>query len=165
MKDREGEKNPLEQRTLPNGVTLSFFDGSRPYAGDRCIVELRCEASIPIVEEYWDQGKSDPPPRMHRIRSLMESRLTFTLEKTRNFVPQEEKQATLDELMDQVEQHVLTYLKNPRFPSRLFAKRYDELREKCLLEERQRGFYKPEEEEDKSPPDFSFLFRNDNPSR
>jgi hypothetical protein len=160
MEEREkAAPRLIERRELAGGMSLLLYDQSRRCAGDRLMAELACRATVPVTESMWKSKAGEDSELLNCIRERMGGELAFSLEKVRNFIPQDEKENVMEELISQMEAHMMRYLESPRFPEKLFEKRYEELREQCLLDRWREGLGEADEE-DEGPSDFSFLFRS-----
>ncbi len=138
----------IDRKKIADRIEVSFFDLSRPLAGDRWLLELRCEATVPIGEEW----RAEAP---EAAASLGEY-LTFATTKVRHFVDQGEKTEVLQELQKEMEATLFPYLAGPSFPLRLWQRACQEWQQK-----RQRPLPPTndhEEPEDDGPADFSALF-------
>ncbi|OGQ98036.1 MAG: hypothetical protein A2521_16465 [Deltaproteobacteria bacterium RIFOXYD12_FULL_57_12] len=152
----EEERTPIATDRLANGMTICFHDLSRPVAGDRWQVVLRCDASIPITDALWQAAElGDPGPE---IRATLGSELTLSLRKERNFISQTDKEDLLAEMVGQIRRNMLGYLHTPRFPARLLARRCHEIREELGFRAADRTRFDEPEDEEAGPADFSYLF-------
>jgi len=123
----------IDQQKLGNGIQLILFDKSKVTAGDRWLVELRCEAHIPVVEDFWEMTSEDDPKMQADIRNILGEHLVFESIKQRNFVDERERENVLQEMVRQVYSSMLEYIKRPHFPQEFFKKQYRETRKKLLL--------------------------------
>ncbi|MEN8232401.1 MAG: hypothetical protein ABFR35_06945 [Thermodesulfobacteriota bacterium] len=96
-------------------------------------VELKCEAHIPIDESYWDMMTHEEAHLLPDIRKLLGDRLVFVATKQRNFVDANERETVLQEMVQQVYNSMLKYLKKVHFPREFFKKQYREAHQKVLL--------------------------------
>ena len=125
----------IEQQQLDNGIELILFDRSRVTAGDRWQVELKCEALVPIDGSYWDMMAQEDPKLLSVIRKILGEQLVFVATKQRNFVDAKEREAVLQEMVQQVYNSMLEYLKKPHFPQEFFKKKYRETHQKVLIQQ------------------------------
>ena len=125
----------IEQQQLDNGIELILFDRSRVTAGDRWQVELKCEALVPIDGSYWDIMAQEDPKLLPDIRKILGEQLVFVATKQRNFVDAKEREAVLQEMVQQVYNSMLEYLKKPHFPQEFFKKKYRETHQKVLIQQ------------------------------
>ena len=125
----------IKQQQLENGIELILFDRSRVTAGDRWQVQLICEAYIPIDESFWDMVVKEESQLLPDIRNILGERLVFVTTKQRNFVDAEELENVLHEMVQQVHNSMLEYLKKPHFPQAYFKKQYRETIQKVLLQQ------------------------------
>lgn len=137
----------IERKKLANQVEVAFFDLSRPLAGDRWRLELRCQATVPVRAEWRGEAPE--------IAAASGEQLTFTTSKARHFVDQGEKAVLMAELQREMEATLLPYLASPAFPLRLWQR---------AVADWQKQPPRPaltatgEEPEDDGPADFSALF-------
>jgi hypothetical protein len=125
----------IEQQQLDNGIELFLFDRSRVTAGDRWQVVLKCEALVPIDGSYWDMMAQEDPKLLPDIRKILGEQLVFVATKQRNFVDAKEREAVLQEMVQQVYNTMLEYLKKPHFPQEFFKKKYRETHQKVLIQQ------------------------------
>ena len=125
----------IEQQQLENGIELLLYDRSRVTAGDRWQVQLLCEAHITIDESYWDMVTQEESRLLPDIRKILEDRLVFVTTKVRNFVDAEERETVLQEMVQQVHNSILEYLKKPHFPQEFFKKQCRETHQKVLIQQ------------------------------
>ena len=125
----------IDQQHLENGIELLLYDRSRVTAGDRWLVELKCEAHIPIDESYWEMVTEEEPRLLSDIRKILGDRLVFVATKQRNFVDANERETVLQEMVQQVHSSMLEYLKKPHFPQEFFKKQYRDARQKVLIQQ------------------------------
>ena len=123
----------IERQRLENGMELVLYDRSRIMVGDRWVVDLHCEAFIPINDSYWDAVAAEDPQHLAAIKGMLGGELVFSSHKKRNFVAAAEREKVFQEMVQQVYDGMLEYLKKPNFPQRLFKKKYDEVRRKILI--------------------------------
>jgi hypothetical protein len=125
----------IERQQLDNGMEFILYDCSRMIAGDRWLVDIRCEACIPVDASYWEIMAHEEPLNHLAIREILGEKLVFSSSKKRNFVDGKEKETVLQEMVQQVYDSILEYLKRPDFPQRLFKKQYRDARQKVLLQQ------------------------------
>ena len=125
----------IDQRHLENGIELLLYDRSRVTAGDRWQVELKCEAHIQIDESYWDMVTDEEGRLLPDIRKILGDRLVFVATKQRNFVDANERETVLQEMVQQVYNSMLKYLKKAHFPREFFKKQYRDARQKVLIQQ------------------------------
>ncbi|MEW6593299.1 MAG: hypothetical protein AB1413_00345 [Thermodesulfobacteriota bacterium] len=150
----------VERRELASGMVVAIHDLSKPVAGDRWLVKIRCEATIPVPQECIDQQVEEDGSLKAAVLARLGEQLTFAVSKERNFVDDREKEAVLAGLVANVRENILAYLANPLFPARLFASHYEETRANCLVERHYQALTQTDEE-DEGPADFSALFRKE----
>jgi hypothetical protein len=125
----------IERQQLDNGMELILYDCSRMIAGDRWLVDIRCEACIPVNASYWEIMAHEEPRNHLAIREVLGEKLVFSSSKKRNFVDAGEKETILQEMVQQVYDSILEYLNRPDFPKRLFKKQFRDARQKVLLQQ------------------------------
>lgn len=132
---RSESERVIERHHLDNGTEIVLYNHSRRMSADRWIVELQCVAYIPIDDSYWSMVEQEDLKILDGIRKKIGDRLTHTFSNKRLFVPEEEREELLREMVHQVYGGMMEYLKKPNFPAKLFKKLYHENRQRLLLQE------------------------------
>ena len=132
----------IEQQKLTNGIKLKLIDQSRSMIGDRWLVELRCEAHIPVDESFWDTVSDEDRKLQAEIKKILGDNLVFATVKQRNFIDTHERETVLQDMVQRVYASMLEYMKRPHFPQEYFKKQYRETRKKLLLRQ---AMNRPEE--------------------
>lgn len=148
----------LKKKQLANGLTLSFFDCSRQLVTDRWFVKMRGEVKLPVAGADWPDCDSDDPELIAMVKEQLGDSVTLLLDRERNFVDADDKDAVVDQLIDQIEENLVGYLSDPSFPQKLFARQYDRIHKQCVLARQQ--LQSPVADEDDGPADFSACFRD-----
>jgi hypothetical protein len=123
----------INQQQLENGIEFFIYDQSRVTAGDRWQVGLKCKAYIPIDESFWDMVVHEDPQLLQDIRKILGDLMVFVTTRERNFIDSKEHEAVLQEMVQQVFNSILDYLKKPNFPQEFFKKQYREAHQKVLI--------------------------------
>ena len=117
----------LSRHPLVNGLTLEFWDLSRPMLGDRWVVTLEIRLSVPI-------GPATLPPDLlpqeAAIVRALGPEVVFSQRDERHFIAAQEYDATLKEMATRLLALAPTYFGHPKFAGRLIRKRYAEYQEK-----------------------------------
>lgn len=148
----------IEQQEIAGGIVVTIHDQSKRVAADRWLVKIRCEATVPLPAACVGDLVEEDAELKAMVLARLGDRLSLVVVKERNFIDAQEKEAVLAGLVANVRENVLGYLASPQFPARLFASRYAELRESCVVERHYQGL-SVKDEEDEGPTDFSALFR------
>ena len=90
----------LNRRRLENGMDLNWYDMSRKITGDRWLVGLKCEVSVPVLTSYFDQYQNVEPELLEELKTALAESILFSTSKERNFVPEEDKDKVLNELVE-----------------------------------------------------------------
>lgn len=152
----------LNRRRLKNDMDLDYYDMSRKVAGDRWLVALKCEISIPVLDAYYNRYQNVEPEVLEALKSVLAESILYSISKERFFVPEEDKDNILDELVEQADSTIFSYLNNPKFPEKIFRKKIEETMEKLATEKAMNSLtnQNSQKEEDKGPADFSFCFKD-----
>ena len=119
------EENLIKTMELKNGMTLNFYDASRPLSGDRWLISLIVRMEIPVVEALInDEGKS--MDGVDEIKKVLGEKVLFEQKRDRIFVEESEKQTVFEEVYNFFIDSVLGYLSNKAFPKRYVLKKYRE---------------------------------------
>jgi hypothetical protein len=127
--DKETRGPLIGSTPLDNGLEISFYDQSRPVAGDRCMVQLLVDLPIPLDDSIL-QGLPESEAQLGAFLEQHGSSVHCELTKTRHFVPQAEADSILEELRREFMSAGLDYLRHPDFPRRYVLKVYREWAEK-----------------------------------
>ena len=115
----------IKTMELKNGMTLNFYDASRPLSGDRWLISLIVRMEIPVVEALInDEGKS--MDGVDEIKKVLGEKVLFEQKRDRIFVEESEKQTVFEEVYNFFIDSVLGYLSNKAFPKRCVLKKYRE---------------------------------------
>ena len=124
----------FSRHPLDNGLTLEFWDLSRPMAGDRWLVVL--EARIAVLV-----GRANLPADLvaqeAEISRALGPELVFSQRDERTFVADADLPATLKEMEARLLTLAPAYFGHPEFAARFIRKRFAELQEKRRWQSRQ----------------------------
>ena len=112
---------------LANGLTLEFWDLSRPMVGDRWIITLELRITIPI-----DAANLPPDLKAQQaeIVRALGPEIVFSQRDGRNFIDIKEFEANVQEMVTRFLALAPSYFGHPEFGGRLIRKRYAEFQEK-----------------------------------
>jgi len=117
----------LSRHPLDNGLSLEFWDLSRPMIGDRWIITLEMRLAIPV-------GAATLPPDLQPqeadIVRALGVEIVFSQRDERNFIDTKEFEATVQEMVTRLLALAPSYYGHPEFAGRLIRKRYGEYQEK-----------------------------------
>ena len=125
----------IRRLKLDNGMELTVYDRSKIMAGDRWLVELLCEAYIPITEKFWQRVPAGDAGHLPAVRKMLGEKLVFASTRKHNFVDIKDREQVLEEMVRRLYDSTLEYLSRPNFPLRLFQKQYSECRRKVLIQD------------------------------
>jgi len=115
----------IKTMDLKNGMTLNFYDASRPIVKDRWLISLIVRMEIPVVEALInDERKS--MDSVGEIKKVLGEKVLFEQKRDRVFVGESEKQTVFEEVYNFFIDSVLGYLSNNAFPKRYVLKNYRE---------------------------------------
>jgi hypothetical protein len=151
----------LNRRRLENGMDLHYYDISRKIAGDRWMVGLKCEVLVPVVPFYFDHYQEVEPGFLEELKTVLGQTVSFAIAKERNFIADEDKDKVLNELVEQVDSTVFSYLNNPKFPEKIFRQKIEKTMQKLAMEKAMNSLtnLNSQIDDDEGPADFSFCFK------
>jgi hypothetical protein len=117
----------LSRHPLDNGLTIEFWDLSRPMIGDRWIITLELRITIPI------NAANLPPDLLDQQADILRtlgSEIVFSQRDERNFIDVKEFEAAVNEMVTRRLALAPSYYGHPEFAYRLIRKRYREFQEK-----------------------------------
>lgn len=124
----------ISRHPLDNGLTLEFWDLSRPMIGDRWIITLELRITIPI-------NAANLPADLQALEAdivrTTGAEIVFAQRDERNFIDIKEFEATVKEMMTRLLALAPAYFGHPEFAGRLIRKRYAECLDKLRWQRHQ----------------------------
>jgi hypothetical protein len=117
----------VSRHPLNNGLSLEFWDLSRPTAGDRWQVVLEARIRVPIIAAHLTP---DLRPILEEVVKTLGREITFSQKEARNFVAVTEVTDIVKEIEDRFLSALSPYLGHRSFPGRFIRKTYTEYQEK-----------------------------------
>jgi hypothetical protein len=117
----------IARHPLNNGLTLEFWDHSRPVVGDRRYVHLETRITIPV------RADTLPPelkPLAGQVRGALGEEITFSQPEARNFIAASEAPETLKDMQDRILALAPGYFGHADFAARFIRRKYAEWRER-----------------------------------
>ena len=115
----------LEERKLENGLTVYFYDQSRPIVGDRCQVQLLIHVDLEIKESYFEKWL-DPASAYEGCIAAFGRQIPFQQQKVRNFINNSDAEAVVQKMKEEFLESGLAYFLKPQFAKNYVIKRYSE---------------------------------------
>jgi hypothetical protein len=113
----------VARHPLDNGLTLEFWDHSRPVAGDRRFVCLVARIAVPVRPETL-------PPELQtqadKVTGALGEEIIFSQEEARNFIAASEAPALLQDMQDRILALASGYFGHTDFAARLIRKKFAE---------------------------------------
>jgi len=119
------EEKLVEIIKLENGLTLEFYDASRPLAGDRWIVSMVASIEVGLTPEHF-RGQNSAEMLLEDIGAAIGDKTVYRYEKIRNFISEAEKDKVFNGLKERFLDANLRYLSSHEFPRKLILKKYQE---------------------------------------
>ena len=119
------EEKLLDIVSLKNGLTLEFYDASKPVAGDRWLVSMVARVEVEVKPEYL-MALDATDALLNDIRAVVGDNTAYRHEKVRHFIAETEKDEVLEGLKQRFLDANLKYLSSPDFPRKLILKKYQE---------------------------------------
>ena len=146
----------LRENILDNGLKLTFYNASKPVAGDRWLVELKILSKIPLSEKMISDIATNEACEF--LLNKFDGELVFELERKVHFVDEKLVDETLEKLIELAQSNMVEYFGHPDFVERLFSKKMEELQQQYVLEENLKQNEKVPVDVDE-PADFSACFK------
>ncbi len=111
----------IGRHPLPNGLTLEFWDYSRPVAGERWFVLLETRIAIPVKDDTL------PPELKARADQVVEAlgdEIIFSQKEERNFISPSELPLLLKDMQDRILELAPGYFGHKGFAARFIRKTY-----------------------------------------
>jgi hypothetical protein len=116
----------ISRHSLNNGLSLEFWDYSRPIAGDRWFVLLEVRIAIPIRPDTLPpelRGKAD------QVKEALGDEIIFSHKNERNFIAATEAPKILKNLQDSFLDMAPGYFGHPDFAARFIRGKFAEKQE------------------------------------
>ncbi len=116
----------LSRYLLNNGLTLEFWDYSRPIAGDRWFVLLEVRIAIPIRPDTLPpelRGQAD------QVKEALGDEIIFSHKDERNFIAATEAPKILKDMQDRFLDMASGYFGHPDFAARFIRGKFAEKQE------------------------------------
>ena len=117
------EEKLIDKIELDNGLTLEIYDRSRRVAGDRWLVSFEARIDVEVKSQYFE-GQDAADPTIDAIQKAVGDKVTYSFEKSRNFIADTEK----DEVFEGLKERFLTttrlYFSNANFPRNIILSEY-----------------------------------------
>jgi hypothetical protein len=115
----------LEEIQLENGLNVSFYDFSRPVAGDRYQVELVVAIPMAIREGYFEDCR-EPRKAYEAFVAAHGNVIRFEQQRIRNFIAKDDVPAVLRQLQEEFLRALRYYLLKEGFAAKFIMKTYQE---------------------------------------
>ena len=116
----------LSRHPLNNGLTLEFWDYSRPLAGDRWFVLLEVRIAIPIRPDTL-------PPELRgqidQVKEALGDEIIFSQKNERNFIAATEAPKILQDMQDSFLDMAPGYFGHPEFAARFIRGKFAQKQE------------------------------------
>ena len=116
----------LDRHLLANGLTLEFWDHSRPLVGDRWFVSLEARIAMPVRAETL-------PPELKAQAALVVGALgeeiIFSQQEARNFIAASVAPGLLQDMQDRILALAPGYFGRADFTARFIRKKFAEQQE------------------------------------
>lgn len=105
--------NLVKEETLPNGLIMRIWDGSRTIASDTTKVELLVTIPVAVMKEYFsDSGQ------FQKVVEVFGPEIVYEYTKERTFVRTPDSRKVFDELLKDFRRDSIPYLSRTDFPAR-----------------------------------------------
>jgi hypothetical protein len=107
-------KNLIRELSLPNGLTVSFYDCTRHYFGDFYLVKMEIQCKVPVIPGYFEDRDAFDEARM-----LLGDAVVYKRTEEQMGVPSTEIERVLQRFITNFMEHSLSYFAADRFPEKL----------------------------------------------
>lgn len=120
----------LTREALPNGLTLEFWDLSRPTAGDRWQVAVEIRLAVPVTSDNLPPELKD---KAGEISAALGPSVLFNKQEVRHFVAEGEVAGLINKIVEDLLNSTKAYLGHPQFAPRFLVKKFLKFQEtrKC----------------------------------
>lgn len=113
----------LDRHPLDNGLTLEFWDHSRPLVGDRCYVNLEARIAIPVRAEKLP---AELQAHAALVAEALGEEIIFSRSEARNFIAASEALALLRDMQDRMVALAPGYFGHADFAAGFIRKKFAE---------------------------------------
>ncbi len=111
----------LTREALTNGLTLEFWDLSKPTAGDRWQVVVEIRMLVPVTPDHL-------PPELQEksgeVAAALGAAVLFAKQEVRNFVAEGKVPGLVDLIVQELLTSTKAYLGHPQFAPRFLRKKF-----------------------------------------
>ena len=107
-------KKMIREITLPNGLSIHFFDCTRRYFGDFFLVKIEIICNVTILHEHFGDRDS-----FEGARSLLGEEISFKRTVEQMGVPSPKIEQALSGSITHFMEHSLPYMSSPEFPRKM----------------------------------------------
>jgi hypothetical protein len=116
----------LSQHSLANGLTLEFWDLSRPVLGDRWQVVVEARLAIPVNADNLPLELKD---QASRVSAVLGAEMVFTKQEGRYFIPMAKVEDTVRTIEAALVASLSRYLGHPEFPVKFLRNKWRAIQE------------------------------------
>ena len=120
--EKTNDQKLIKRIPLENELELKLFDASRRLIGDRWLIKL--VARIDVSVQKLTALSGELPVDLKEMLALMGKQVTFTQERKRNFVEQDDRESAMQEMIDSFIISLKAYLSHPDVAKKLVLKEY-----------------------------------------
>lgn len=130
------EEKLIHRIALENGLTLELFDRSREVVPGRWLVSFEARIDVKVDPQYFE-GRDTESPSLIAMQKALGDKVTYSYEKSRNFIAATEK----DEILEGLKERFLTitrpYFSSVNFPRNIILREYQAAQKSSKLLNRQ----------------------------
>lgn len=128
------ERRLLDSMELENGLTLSFYDLSRPIPGDRLQVRVLAEIHIPVDEALVHQ-LGDETLTVENMVKALGNPLLYSVMKVKHYVEVEDAVDVIQHLKQELLGASRAYFAHPEFAKKFALRKVEEWKKQDTLHE------------------------------
>jgi len=117
------EERLIDKIALDNGLTLEIHDRSKEVVPGRWLVSFEARIDVKVDPQYFE-GRDMESPSLDAIQKALGDKVTYSYEKSRNFIAATEK----DEILEGLKERFLTitrpYFSSVNFPRNIILREY-----------------------------------------
>ena len=132
------EEKLIDKIELENGLTLELYDRSRKVAGDRWLVCFEARIDVEVKSQYF-KCLDAVDPTIDTIQKAVGDKVTYSYEKSRNFIAATEKNEVLEGLKERFLTTTRPYFSSANFPRNIILSKYQAAQRSSKLSTQQSG--------------------------
>jgi hypothetical protein len=132
------EEKLIDKIKLDNGLTLEIYDRSKEVVAGRWLVSFQARIDVKVDPQYFE-GRDIESPSFDAIQKALGDKVTYSCEKSRNFISETEKDEVLEGLKERFLTITRPYFSSANLPRNIILSEYQAAQRSSKLSTQQSG--------------------------